>query len=188
MANPLVNRRDITEERNRQANGEAADTHAAHWPHDTHGELAVIAAAIAHQSSLLERMLRQDRAEITQLCVTSRDVAESVLRDFPAPGAKRLIVRRTGTGGTFALAANTPVVIVHSNEARLGGTIVNTGTASVTLCLCALGYVQQAETQGFPQIVLAPGQSWDFRLGILLWGGEVVAVSTAPASLSLAEV
>jgi len=160
---------------------------------DGEGELARLCAELARTNDQLGHLLRQEQAEITQLCVTDREPAQQTMHNFPVPGARRLIVRRAGTGGSPSLAAGVPTLVVAANENRLGGALVNVGNASVTLFL-AVDLLEpgsaQPLTMGAPQIGLnANGGAWDFRLGSLLWCGNVIAIAaTGGTSLTIAEV
>lgn len=171
---PWLDRHDVTAQR------------AAGSP--SRDELVAVAAELAVTNELLLRILNEQRVDPTQICVTDREPAQDSMVNFPVPGTRRRIVRRTGQGGIAVLAANTPVELCHANEARLGGTLCNYGTNSATLYLCELGMVQESETQGYPTIVLPAATSWDFRLGTILWGGHVVGVSTGGTNVSIAEL
>jgi hypothetical protein len=140
---------------------------------------------------LLRRLIQTQRTDIKQLCLTDHEPAQMVMENFPVPGSKRLIVRRTGNGGTYApgtTAANA-TLLADANDSRLAGQICVVGAAAVTLYLCELGPVQQGEAQGFPQInLLASGGSWDFRLSGVVWCGHVVAVAAGATTVTVAEV
>lgn len=172
MAHPLLDRHEATA--------------ARETPHTDLGALVALVAEIAVTNHLLERMLQQDRADTAQLCVTDREPAQLVMADFPVVGARRLITRRTGDGGNYALTQNTPVTVLASSETRLGGQIVNTGTNPVFLYLAGDLLSPGSSTplpEGVPIIWLAAsGGAWDLRLGNVLWCGTVIALATAGAS------
>jgi len=178
VAHPLLDRRDMTAQR------ELGRT-SAPGPVESHVDLS-------ETNALLRRLVGQERARIEQLCVTDREPAQGDMNNFPAPGARRLIVKRTGSGGSFALTAAAPVEVVRGNEARLGGQIVVSGAGAVVLYLGADLLTPGGGTplsEGVAQIWLnANGGSWDFRLGDLTWCGRVVAVAQAASSVTVAEV
>jgi hypothetical protein len=184
VAHPLLDRRDLTAQREQPAPA----------PDYGHAEgLQALCAELARTNRLLCSMVEQQRAEVVQLCVTDGEVAEAEMLNFPAPAAHRLIVRRPGAGGTFALAANVPTPILLPNDTRLGGQIVNTGAAAVTLFLARDLLVPGSATPlsaGAAQIALnANGGLWNLLLSNLLWSGGVVAVAAVGgSSVSVAEV
>jgi hypothetical protein len=115
---------------------------------------------------------------------------EAIMENWPVPGARRFIIRRTGEGGTFTVTT-TGAALLDANETRVGGSIVNSGTNPVTITLTAnLIGTSGAPLAGSPQIFLAAsGGSWDFRLGNVLWCGHVFAQSSGGSStLVVAEV
>lgn len=141
---------------------------------------------LARQTAILAATLSQERASIIELAAGDMQHRERMLEDFPAPGSKRLLVHRTGNGNDVAAVPTTGVLALQGNTARLGGTIVNSGANAVILYLCGAGVA----TPGAPAIWLAAnGGSWDFRLGNVLWCGNVTAVAQVGAStLTIAEV
>jgi hypothetical protein len=186
VAHPLFDRRHLTAQRD-------AEARAAQEPPAYHGGANVdeLCAEMRANSELLARLLTQERAEIPQLCVTDREPAQAELRNWPAPHARRLIVRRAGNGTTANLAAGVPTLLVDGNEARLGGAIVVSGAGAVTLALSKdlAGLDGKPLAVGSPQLFLAAnGGSWDFRLSGLLWCGSVTAIAAANTTVTVAEV
>lgn len=181
MAHPLLDRRDLTAQRDPRNAAPDGD-----------GYYAELCAELAETNRLLRGMLTQDRAGIEQLCVTDREPAQATMENFPTVGARRLIVRRQGAGGLFALAAGVPLAVLQPNENRLGGTIVNAGAGAVTLFLAGDLLTPGGGSplaQGAPQIQLvANGGTWDLRLGNLLWCGSVIAQAAANSSVTVVEV
>jgi hypothetical protein len=180
---PLLDRRDLTAQRDAAARG----------PHAPALELGGVTAQLAEINRYLCALLEQDRAEITQLCVTDNEPAQSAMDNFPVPGTRRLIVRRPGAGGLYTLAAAVPQLVLQPNDNRLGGQIVNTGANAVTLYLSHDLLVPGTATPlpaGAAQIVLnGNGGAWDLRLSNLLWCGGILAVAAAGgSSVSIAEV
>lgn len=179
MAHPLLDRRDLTAARERASVTPPA---APVVHHDGLGEL----------EQLLTRLVRQERARLEQLCVTDTRVAESAMDNFPVPGARRLVVHRTGAGGLLALTAGVPTQLLAPNEARLGGQVVVSGAGAVVLYLSADLLTSGGATplgSGAAQIWLASGGgSWDMRLAGTLWCGTVIAVAQANSSVTVAEV
>lgn len=182
MAHPLFDRHAVTEARTAPP--------AVALPTELERP-AELARALAETNRLLRSVLLEERVDVAQLCLTDHEPAQMVMESFPVPGAKRLIVRRTGNGGSYApgITAATATLLCDANDSRLAGQVVNSGTGAVTLYLCELGPVQTGETQGFPQIWLpASGGSWDFRLSSRVWCGHVVAVAAAATTVTVAEV
>lgn len=170
LGNALVNRRDVTAAREGM-------------PEPT-SELSADGLIVAELLAVVMRLgekLTQERAALTQLCVTDREPAQLVMRNFPVPGAQRLIVRRPGQGGSYTLAANTPTLLCAANENRLGLTLVNSGAHSITI-YGAADLLEPGSSSplagGAPQAILMSGTSWDGRLGTLLWCGSVLAIDT----------
>lgn len=160
---------------------------------DASSALAAHAAELATTNALLRAMVTGQRADLVHLCVTDREPAQLEMKNFPVPGSKRLIVRRSGQGGTYAVAQNTPLLLVAANENRLGGELVNSGGATITLFLSVDLLEPGSATPlagGAAQMALASNATWDFRLGTLLWCGNVVGVCTASGgtTVTVAEV
>ena len=181
---PLLNRRDLTAQRDR--------AHTA-GPAPAMPDLGGLSAELAETNRLLRALLQAERSEITQLCVTDNEPAQSVMANFPVPGAKRLMIRRPGAGGLYALAAAVPQLVLQPNDNRLGGQIVNVGANAVTLYLSHDLLVPGTANplpQAAAQIVLnGAGGAWDLRLSNLLWCGGILAVAAAGgSSVSVAEV
>lgn len=141
-------------------------------------ELVALASELAATNALITRLIRELNSTMVDLCVTDREPPEILMRNFPVPGANRLIAHRSGEGGTFTLAQNTPLLILPSLETRLGISVINSGAGAVTLFLTADISAPGTNplTQGSAQIFLAAsGGAWDGRLGNVLWGGAVTA-------------
>lgn len=172
----LFDRRDVTAAREQQAEPAPA-------PVSSDGLIVLELLEVVQR---LGAQLIADRAHLTQLCVTDRQPSQLQMRDFPVPGAQRLIVRRTGQGSTQTLAANQETVLAYGNENRLGLTITNAGPNNITL-YGNKDLIDPATglplTSGAPQIILASGCSWDGRLGTVLWCGHVAAIDTAGGSV-----
>lgn len=183
MTHPLLDRRDITAQRGAvQAPPPSEVT-----------SLAALVSEVATTNHLLQRLLTNERADVVHLCVTDHEPAQLLMDNFPVPGARRLIVRRSGAGGTIALTAATPTVILTPNDNRLGGQIVNMGAAVVTLFLSGDLLTPGGGVplpSGAAQIGLnAGGGSWDLRLSNLGWAGTVIAVAGGGgSSVTVAEV
>ena len=144
------------------------------------------AVELAKQTAILGELLRQDRADLLDIAIGDFQGREMVLEQFPTAGSRRIIVFRTGAGNPSLAVPTTGVLALPDNAGRLGGAIVNSGTNAVVLYLCGAGI----PTQGVPAIYLsANGGAWDFRLGNVLWAGNVTAVALVGAStLTIAEV
>lgn len=103
-------------------------------------------------------------------------------KDFPVPGGERWMIQRSAIGGEVALPAS-PVVtqILNANNRRLGGAVVNRGAKPLILVLGPAG-----GGFGAGQLWLAPeGGSWDFRLGTIIWCGDVSGAGEGGATSAL---
>ena len=171
LGHALLDRRDMTAAREQEAQGGQAGLSS---------DGLIVAELLAVVRQLGEQLIAS-RASITQMCVTDREPAQFQMRNFPVPGAQRLIVRRPGQGGSYTLAANTPTLLVAANENRLGLTIVNSSAHAITL----YGSTDLLEpgsssplAAGAAQAILPAGASWDGRLGTVNWCGSVLAIDT----------
>lgn len=137
---------------------------------------------------LLQQIANSNNTGLQTLAITEREVPAGVEVDFPVEGARRWIIPRTATGGSFVIPANL-VSVLPANNRRLGGTVVNRGELDVLLILASPE--NASAQQGLAQVHLrAGGGSWDFRLGSLLWCGSVCAKTLVPgeSTLTVAEV
>lgn len=151
----------------------------------------IVAELLAVVRQLGEKLIAE-RSSVTQLCVTDREPAQLQMRNFPVPGAQRLIVRRPGAGGSYTLVANTPALLAAANENRLGLIVCNSSAHAITLFgsndLLEPG-TSAPLAAGAGQLILGPGQIWGGLLGNLLWCGSVLAVdATGGAVVSVWEV
>lgn len=179
MANRLFDRRDITAEREAQFTGEQSDPIVP--PVDN------VTPHLRTTNELLREIARQERADLTQLCVSDNDPPEPIIRNFPAKGTQRFIVRRTGTGGTRNVAQNVATLVATASESRIGGHVVNSGSNAVRLYLTDN---TSPNPVGVPVVYLAAGAVWDFRLGAVLWCGNITAICTVAGgtTVDVAEV
>lgn len=177
---PLLDRRDLTAQRNRDRQAPAGA-----------GHMDELAGELAATLDMLRALLTQERAEVQELCVTDREPPAERMANFPTPGATRLIVRRPGAGGTYPLAANAPTPILEANENRLGGRITGDPAVAVTLYLSTdllTPGTANPLAVAAATIRLPIGGAWDLKLGDVLWCGHVIALATAIASVCVAEV
>lgn len=182
----LTNRRDITAARNAQAQVEPEPQ--SHMPDAL---LRDLLAEIRLNTALTSQQLQEERADISELCVTDREPAQAAMDNFPVAGAKRLIVRRPGNGGTFAIPVTTPTLLCAANESRLGGLVTVSGATGVTLILTTDLLEPGGSTPlsaGCAQIWVPVGGAWNFKLSDLVWCGNVLAYATAATTVLLAEV
>jgi hypothetical protein len=154
--------------------------------------LIAVAAGLGEQTPLLAAILTELRSGVLEMSVSDAHRREMILSKFPITGAKRALVYRTGGGNdavtvpTATYATPVQSVVMLSNQARLGGRIVNTGSVAVTLYLTE----RAVPVVGVPAVWLAPsGGTWDMRLGNVLWCGNVSAIAaSATSTLTVAEV
>jgi hypothetical protein len=152
--------------------------------------LIAVAAGLGEQTPLLAAILAELRAGALEVSVADSHKREIVLNKFPVTGAKRALAYRTGAGMDAltvpATGAAQASLILASNQARLGGQIVNSGTNPVILYLTE----RPVPVPGVPAIWLASGGgSWDFRLGNVCWCGNVSALGQGGTStISVAEI
>lgn len=136
-----------------------------------------LATLMGEHTPLLHAILAAIRADTVQLGVSDAQGREMVLDQFPVVGSKRILVYRTGNGTDGLAVPSTGVLVVPANEARLGMTWINSGTAPIIL------YLSDQKRAGVPAVYLAAGGgSWDGRLGNLDWAGNVFAVGQGGAS------
>lgn len=183
LMSALTDRRDVTAQR---------EAEQAPAPSSVLSADGIMVAELLAVVQRLGEQLVAERSGIIQLCVTDREPAQFQMRNFPVPGAQRLIVRRPGSGGLFTLTQNIPTVLVAANENRLGLTLVNAGTHAITI-FGATDLLEPGSSAplaaGAPQAILAAGASWDGRLGNLQWCGSVIALdTTGGATVSVWEV
>lgn len=91
-------------------------------------------------------------------------------------GAKIGSKTATIAKSTKVEVAETSTEIVAEKEAREGLEIVNDSTAKVYLKLGAAAALHEG-------LYLAPGGSWDGRVGPIVWYGSVFGIATAAASV-----
>lgn len=131
-------------------------------------------------NELLRKIASQEEANLMQLCLTDREPEQEIRRNFPIRGVDRRILRRTGEGGDYLLTANAPTLILEAAEWRIGGEIVNIGSAAVKLYLTVdlIGIGGVILSGGVPIIGLnASGGSWNLQFNQSPWCGNVMAVA-----------
>jgi len=106
-----------------------------------------------------------------------------------SPPARRLRITRHAHGGPAMTVTQAPMLILGSNEGRMGLTIVNYGTNNLFLYLGALDDVIGGAQMGVLWLK-AGGGSWDGEFSEGLWGGNVVgaADNAAGTTITLCEV
>jgi hypothetical protein len=150
-----------------------------------------LATLMAEHTPMLASILAELRSGTVEIGAGDAKFREMVLDQFPVAGCKRILAYRTGNGtdnqpvATATYAAPINGLVLPANEARLGGTIVNVGTAAVNLYLTD----RPVPVVGVPALQLAANAAWDFRLGTVLWCGNVSAVAASGTStLTVAEI
>lgn len=118
---------------------------------------------------------------VQTLAITEREVGGGIEVDFPVEGGTRWIIPRLATGGKFVVPTEL-VSLLHANNRRLGGTIVNAGEHDVWL-FCASSKTAATQQGIGPIFLKGGGGSWDFRLGSLLWCGSLCAVAEGGESV-----
>ncbi len=91
---------------------------------------------------------------------------------MPKIGSKTNVVGKS----TKVEVAEASTEIVASNEQREGLEVVNDSTAKIYLKLGAAAVLHEG-------LYLAPGGSWDGRVGPIVWYGSVFGIATAAASV-----
>lgn len=133
---------------------------------------------LGKQTALMHSALAEARTDALELAVGDFQGREMVLDQFPVPGAKRVIVGRTGNGFDSLAVPTTGVLALPPNEGRLGMRLVNSGATNAIIL-----YLADQKRAGIPAVWLAPaGGAWDGRLGNVLWAGNVFAVAQLGAS------
>jgi len=153
--------------------------------------LLAVSAGLGEQTPLLAAILTELRSGALEVSVSDGHKRELILHKFPVTGAKRALAYRTGTGADAvtvpATGALQAALVLASNQARLGGRIVNSGTNPVILYLTE----RPVPTTGVPAIYLPTGGAgaWDFRLGNVCWCGNISALGQGGTStLTVAEI
>jgi hypothetical protein len=182
MSNPLLNRRQITSQREQRANALPPEVMQALANQPSPVDLTNV-------EDVLKQILHETVSK-TEVAVLDYAPAQLVLDRFPIPGSQRALIRRTGTGNCTAalavVAAPTPTKVASANESRFGGYIVNYGANAIILYLCDIGMVGQT---GVPAIYLPVNGSWNFQLSDIVWCGSVHALPAAGTStVSVAEI
>jgi hypothetical protein len=141
---------------------------------------------LSSQTELLKAILAGQRTDIIDVAIADFHHNGMVMENWPVAGNKRVLVQRTTVGTDSLAVPTTGIQAIPGNTGRLGGTIVNIGSSAVILYLRD-GTIPRAGTGA---IWLAPsGGSWDFRLGNVLWCGNVAAVAqTSASTLTVCEV
>jgi hypothetical protein len=143
-------------------------------------------AEVRRQNELLRQLLVATSGGEDEIALSNGTRQTRRMQDWPIQGFTRYLRPCTGYGALVTVPATTVTAVSSCNEARMGGTVVNSGGGSVILWLCQFGEVNVAAR---PQISLfASGGSWDYRLSNRMWCGEVWAYSTAGTTLTVAEV
>jgi hypothetical protein len=139
----------------------------------------------------LAAILAELRSGALEMSVSDSHRRELILSKFPVTGAKRALVYRTGAGSDGvtvpATGAAQAALVLVSNQSRLGGRIVNSGTNPVILYLTE----RPVPAAGVPAIFLPTGGAgaWDLRLGNVVWCGNVSALGQGGTStITVAEV
>lgn len=166
----LTNRRDITHMRETQHHHEPPQSPTV--------------VDFGRMEHTLERVLKELQTEPgpATLCVTDREPAQGRLKNFPLPGITRFLIRRSGEGGDYVLAQNTPVLVLEAAEYRLGSYIVNIGANLVKLYLSVdlQGVGGNFLSQGVPIVGLPANAIWPGKIegSLIPWCGNVTAVCT----------
>jgi hypothetical protein len=136
-----------------------------------------LATLMGAHTPLLRAILAAIRSDVVQIGVSDAQGREMILEQFPVAGNKRVLVYRTGNGTDGLAVPSTGVLAFPANEARLGMSIVNSGSSPVIL------YLSDQARRGVPCVWLAAsGGAWDGRYGNLDWAGNVFAVGQGGSS------
>lgn len=145
-----------------------------------------VADGMEAQTSILHQLLEAIDTGAEQVAITDEARDPVLQKDFPVEGISRWIIHRLATGGAFPIKlARSDILSTNAN--RFGGTIVNSGSNAVVLFLGST----KANEPGLAQIWLgANGGSWDFRLGNMLWCGNISArcLENVESTLRVVEV
>jgi hypothetical protein len=149
-------------------------------------QASTVTRHLSSQTDLLRALVAEDRTDIFDIAVADNHHGGLVMDNWPVAGSKRVIVNRTTVGTDSLQVPTTGIQAISTNVGRLGGAIVNYGTNPVILYL----WDGATARPGKGAIWLAAaGGSWDFRLGNVLWSGNVTAVAQGGTStLTVCEV
>ncbi len=95
---------------------------------------------------------------------------------MPVIGNKTNVLQNSAAGKGKVEVAETSTEIVAANEARNGLEIVNDSGAKVFLKLGGAAVLNEG-------LYLAPGGSWDGRIGPMVWFGSVFGIATIASSV-----
>ena len=149
---------------------------------------------VVNTRRLLEALLNAQRSGLVNIVTGNFPYREAMLLDSPSTHAKRLLVPRSGAGGTVALSTSLAAVLA-ANEGALGRIVVNTGASAAVLYLAlagdlgGLGALPGAQAANRPQVWLAAsGGTWNGKVGEVTYAGEVNATAaTGTTTLTVVE-
>jgi hypothetical protein len=133
------------------------------------GGAQVAVVELAHISHILQAALAELRT--IEVCVADSLGRQLILEQFPAAGAKRVLVYRTGNGFDGLTIPTTGQLVLPANEARFGLQLQNTGANNIIL------YLSDQARRGVPAVLLNPNGAWSGFFGQTLWCGNVYAVA-----------
>ncbi len=126
---------------------------------------------VAAELQLLRQIRDVGMGTAANLAVTENAPPSVTEIDHPVPGVRRWLLPRVPVGGQIAVAEALGDVL-GADQARLGGSIVNSGSKAVVLALCIARNVTPLTARVY---LAAEGGAWDLRLSGVTWAGSVSA-------------
>lgn len=126
---------------------------------------------IAAELQLLRQIRDTGMGSAANLAVTENAPPTVTEIDHPVPGVRRWLLPRTPVGGQLVVP-EALTNVVGADQARLGGSIVNSGTKAIVLALCKAQNVTAITARIY---LAAEGGAWDLRLSGVTWAGHISA-------------
>ncbi len=126
---------------------------------------------VAAELQLLRQIRDVGMGSAANLAVTENAPPSVTEIDHPVPGVRRWLLPRTPVGGQIQVGEALQT-IYPADQARLGGTIVNSGTKAIVLALCKAANVTPITARIY---LAAEGGAWDLRLSGVTWAGHISA-------------
>ncbi|HEX3561810.1 MAG TPA: hypothetical protein VHU24_03140 [Solirubrobacterales bacterium] len=127
---------------------------------------------VAAELQLLRQIRDVGMGSAANLVVTEFAPQTVTEVDHPVPGVKRWQLPRTPTGGQVEVEEGVFGYVARGDQARLGGSVVNSGTKAVVLALASPSNVNVLTGRIY---LAAEGGAWDLRLAGITWAGAISA-------------
>jgi hypothetical protein len=126
---------------------------------------------VAAELQLLREIRDTSKGSPANLAVSEYAPPSVTEIDHPVPGVRRWLLPRVPVGGQITVP-EALTDVVATDHARLGGSIVNSGTKAIVLALTRAKGVTPLTARVF---LAAEGGAWDLRLSGITWCGSISA-------------